>query len=963
MTKLITISLRWLRRDKKRTLLSFLSVVMAMYMMCFLGIYFSSAVSMLRSYEGYQSGRAHITINCRDFEQAETISHNTAVSEAAYTAEVEGIFYNKYISDYREKCANGEYYFPRLYINGKDELEVYDTTYYGSIISGDLWSLSGSGKKSIKGRFPENENEIAISSGMADLYGLEIGSELKITYDVFKGKVFYSVHKEPIFGDPYGDGDAISVEEGKELSEKYAEDELKEDTEGVLQRSGMWQYVLELREALEKMQGPGYIFDYTDDAYENNIVFKVRGEISDDKVEEYEKTYTVVGRTSGNNEGFIFSSGDSWAKQFFKGEGVDCFTRIKEGLDIDNEAVQLCESAGLIADGVDENGNMVKSFSANNDLIFWEGRDFSRASNVIVLFLLAIIIVAVFVFFARLIVNNAFELSSAYRAEQYGALKTIGTSNRQMFFLIMTECVVYIITALPIALGLALLTGKAIMSKIMDIKIFDIKYGDGVTEKFFSLEIIPMIMVVIIAVAIFSIVMSGYACAIRIRKLSPIEAFKGVRDKAKPRRSRWFIRRRFGFAAGYAARNAFRHKMHGGITMLAAIVSGSLIILIGTLIYGANKADILENGLQSDFDLYISQNEVSAKNSTVAQEYQKIVDTGMFSSVIPSVNRYIFTRDETANDLLLDSVTDEYRAYYKRLTSGLEFAGINVMAVSKEQFESVTTDVSYEDFLASDGVLLCGYDTYSFQTPMKVFKDGLTEVTIPLSSSSDDSIVLPVAGYFDFGSSSTLYHVQEMTAIIPLERAEQFYDPIDEAMGTPGTVEYWFSLDAVEGREYEARSFLSENYTNLQSNIEQSITQKRIAQAIRFAGLSLAIVIFATALINIVSTSAASIVNRRRELSMLRACGMSLRQVTVSLAAESLFYSLLTSIVSALLGRYASGRIFWLISPAGYELSSFSWLSLLIVFGLIFLLMFASYLPTLIGMSRKPISHDMVVKS
>ena len=131
------------------------------------------------------------------------------------------------------------------------------------------------------------------------------------------------------------------------------------------------------------------------------------------------------------------------------------------------------------------------------------------------------------------------------------------------------------------------------------------------------------------------------------------------------------------------------------------------------------------------------------------------------------------------------------------------------------------------------------------------------------------------------------------------------------------------------------------------------------AEALKFAGLSLAGVIFAAALINLVSTSAAGIVNRRRELSMLRACGMPLKQLLLSLVTESAFYSLLTSAVSAVLGGLAGNYLLTIINRELAGLSGFSWKALLTVFGLTMLLMLASYLPTLISMSRKPISHDM----
>ena len=108
MTKLITITLRWMRRDKKRTLLSFFSIVMAMYMMTFLGLYFSSFVSILRSQEGYENGTYHVQINGYGLETAVKLSRNTAVSEWGYVSDFpQEMFYDSFLEKYRDSSKGG----------------------------------------------------------------------------------------------------------------------------------------------------------------------------------------------------------------------------------------------------------------------------------------------------------------------------------------------------------------------------------------------------------------------------------------------------------------------------------------------------------------------------------------------------------------------------------------------------------------------------------------------------------------------------------------------------------------------------------------------------------------------------------------------------------------------------------------------------------------------------------------
>ena len=336
----------------------------------------------------------------------------------------------------------------------------------------------------------------------------------------------------------------------------------------------------------------------------------------------------------------------------------------------------------------------------------------------------------------------------------------------------------------------------------------------------------------------------------------------------------------------------------------------------------------------------------------------------MFDRIQPVVDRIVSTRGTVASERLLSSLTDEFREVYVNKLDPLGSVEFVVKAVTREQFEKLTADISYDEFLASDGMLLSRYTTEiaadgaaaerSDYRKLMPFKDGLTEITVPADDTpASPTVTLPVAGSYTASEDPDLEGI--LMAIIPIERSADFFAPIDEVFGTK-TVDY-FLLYAKQGIEEKAQSSLQENYTDVVSNITYSITNKRTAEAIRVAGLSLAAVIFIAAMINVVSTSAAGIVNRRRELSMLRACGMSMRQVTASLVIEAFSYAAVTAGISAAAGVLLTK--FFVNGILPYE-ASFQPIPVLIVFFTVFALMLLSYLPTLIGMYRSPVSSEML---
>ena len=980
MTKLITITLRWMRRDKKRTLLSFFSIVMAMYMMTFLGLYFSSFVSILRSQEGYGSGTYHVQINGYGLETAVKLSRNTAVSEWGYVSDFpQEMFYDSFLEKYRDSSKGGsDCYFPRVMINGRDIAEKNDEPYTGSISDGDIRRLSGMAETNdLRGRMPERDGEVTIDPAVADLYNIGIGGKLTLRYEVDKCSLEYTCQRIPrtlYVKDADGSSHReFNYEQAEwENADEYGEPVFAEDKDGkVINR--LYGYLQELPgelpAALHDMLYSEYPFSFEEHSDPDNEYSEVKAQLdyvmklkpAGETVEYTEKTFTVVGimRSSRQFGTFNFHAGDEWAVKNIPEGVINFFGRIKEGLDIDTEGRQMCESVGLIADGLNEAGLPEKHLNTNDDLIFYEGRGFEKATNVLVMFLAFILITAVFVLFARLIVNNAFELSSAYRAEQYGALKTVSASNRQIFAMVMTECLLYVAAALPLAVGLAIVTGKMIMSKIMDIRIFDLKYGEGVTEQFFSLEIIPAILIAVVGVAVFSVIMSGYACAIRIRKLSPIQAASGKKNAGKPLRRSWFSRRHFGFAAGYAARSAARGRMHGTITLLAAVISGTLVVAITSMIYGIEKNMTFTKELNLyDYEISYMPYDVEGELS-VTEQYRKLTECGLFTIVEPldaGCNQAFFSQNGEMSEAFLSQFTDEYKAFSRDNTGYLENLFVYVEPLTRNSFENLECGLSYDELVKSKGIIVCNSLISGDGEIMdiKAFKDGLTGIVLPDRETGKD-ITVPLTAYCTASDSTYASTYMELRTFVPVERWDDFQRAVygGRAAGQPVS----FLVKFAEGRDDEAMKYIAETSSGGTSYVAENRTGQRIAEALKLAGLSLSAVIFAVALINILSTSGAKIVNRRRELSMLRTCGMSLRQVIASLVIEAAVCGVVTAGLSAVLGQLMGGFFFGLIDAE--VMPSLPWFSVLAVGGSVFLLMLAACLPTLMKLRRSAIAAEI----
>ncbi len=980
MTRLFLITVRWMKKDRKRTLMSFLSILLAVYMMSMLGIYFSSGVSFLRSKEKFENGDCHVQFVCDDIKQAEKIAGNAVVESSTYEFTGTYSFLNDYLDSYADKSSGTVGYVPAFTINGKPlsnvaELSPYYVDSHGNVNEQNLTD----------GRYPQKEGEIVISEWLADKYGLSVGSEIVLNYSVRKGNIVYAEYttergtdengryyerKKYLTTDENGAPAAVPDKDGKflgVLNSKLNSLRSEKIWRGTLEYANVYEAFYSLFRAsgdeplLENAQDNNTFSEY--EFRQNNEQRYIEGKLDGENelVSSAEYRTKIVGLS--NLYQAYFSVNDKAAQELFGINDGFCNVRIKEGYDVDDETERIKETVGL------------QTAEQHDMLLFYEGRSLYNPNSSDPMIILGVftVILAVFVFFARLIINNAFELSSAYRMAQYCSLKTVGVSHRQMFVMVMGECLLYLIAALPIALVLALATGKLIILKITDLKIFDALYGSGVSDKFFKLEISPTIMTLVIAVTVFSVLLSAYAVAIRMIKMPAVQT-RAADGTKLPRavKRKWWTKKHFGFSAGLAVRSAFRKKMRFFITLLAAVVSATLVITIASLIYAVDKSDknIYDPDVP-DFEVHITSDFTDESN--ISKDFKKIRESGLFRKTLLRPLT-VFCREEEHGSWDKSFIGD-------KMNKG--FSVIRVSAVTPEIFEQLETDMTYDELIEKGGVLVCS-KMYDFadgdgfeRTDIDTLKDGTEKITVPIGEGKE--LTLDVSGGYtvkppDY-DAELCSDKGSIAAVVPLEN---FYDmfswlktnPEGEVTGYSGLSVYFslnslnINLVAQDGRQDEADEFLKDTFKGrieITSNIAHKQTLERSAKALRIAGLSLAAIVFAVAMINVASTMATEMVNRRRELSMLRACGMSLRQVFKSLRIEVLFYSAVSTAISAVLGTGIASVIFLLIDEKA-KMASLPFTAVIAVFLLMTAVMMCAYLLPLHNMSHSQIAQDIRMK-
>ena len=246
----------------------------------------------------------------------------------------------------------------------------------------------------------------------------------------------------------------------------------------------------------------------------------------------------------------------------------------------------------------------------NKDLLLYSGA--SRNQNLVeVLFGLVAILFALIFFGSVSLIYNAFSISVSERTRQFGLLKSIGATDRQIRRSVLTEALLLCAVALPLGLllgcggiGLALRFLRPAFNRIINI--------EGAENIPIRLALSVPALLLAAGVGLLSVLVSAWIPARRSVRLSPIAAIRQSRDvKIRPRSIRVspLTARLFGFPGTLAAKNFKRSRKQYRATVL------SLFLSVVLFISAFSFADYLRQDVAGSANRYASDLIVSFVNT------------------------------------------------------------------------------------------------------------------------------------------------------------------------------------------------------------------------------------------------------------------------------------------------------------------------------------------------------------
>lgn len=500
--------------------------------------------------------------------------------------------------------------------------------------------------------------------------------------------------------------------------------------------------------------------------------------------------------------------------------------------------------------------------------------------------ILCALVGAVILLACILVIYGVFYLSVIGRIHQFGQLRTIGMTRKQMKKLVSREGSMLFLRSAPIGMAVGIAVGYALIP-------------DGFSASNTLITLIG-VFAVIYAITIISVRKPARIAA----AVSPMEALRYVPQNGMKQAGNRKLCRRLT-PLGFAAMNFSKNKKKTAITMLSLALGGILFMTAATYMYSFDRDSFARQGYFRNAQFHISYTQAAmelSENGISGLQALSPMDGEMITAIsalegverVDQVKHFgvrfdVPRRDEYGNnDMVYPLTAEETEQIGQYLEEG---------------------SADCEKLMSGDYVLAAGNSTvrevygWQFQTGDRItlhYFDGseTREREVTILGIVNDSFVLDhngLEGWFLMPEQAILELVE--------------YDSLNSGL-----------LVAVdEARESSVGEALEQMVAEraelgLETLAERRAVYARNANQIFGAISGLAVFIMMFSILSMMNTLITNIVTRRQELAMLESIGMARRQTRRMLLGESLLLVLaavgVTMTVGTFCGYVLSGMLY-----------------------------------------------------
>ena len=416
----------------------------------------------------------------------------------------------------------------------------------------------------VDGRYPENNNEIAISKSIIDDAEVDLKIGDKITFAI---------------GDRYIGNKILS--------------------------SG---FEYEPAEFMEKPSGETLVLSENSENEQDELT----GEIKEEIKVNLSKEFIIVGIMSENDGpikpiSFMYDAGYTCVTNGLEEGQKNVYISFKNPLESEksiNEILGINLESGTV-------GNSNYKFSINDELLKWETFNTNGENSLNMMISIVSVVIVIIIITSVYCIKNTFSISLTEKIKMYGMLSSIGATKKQIKNSVIKEGVILSLIGIPIGIIVGILLVyllvilvKGALSEIIDIVVFKITF-------------LPIIISVILGFA--TVYLSCLSTARKAKRISPIDAIRNsneIKIKSKKIKSPKIIKKIFGVGGVIAYKNLKRSKKKYRTTVISIAISVFVFIASSTLINYAFEA---MGGYYKDYDYNIKYSSTSKDGEELIQ--------------------------------------------------------------------------------------------------------------------------------------------------------------------------------------------------------------------------------------------------------------------------------------------------------------------------------------------------------
>ena len=705
-------------------------------------------------------------------------------------------------------------------IDSKNEYKPY--VFIKAFTKDSLKKLS---VKLVDGRLPENENEVVIPTHLKTNGRLFLNIGDSITLDI--GKRIDNSNYELNQNNPYQKNDEKIGESIVETTSKTYK------IVGIIGRPAT---------NIESYTAPGYTFiTYLEENKINGIV-DVYARFSKDGVKNsYETIANILGvdaklfKKVNNQEGTSNKELKEYLNQMDKAKYSD--------------------------------------INVNSYLIALETNPISN-SGIGVLSIVVGIVIGIIVFTSIFCIKNSFDISITEKIKQYGMLRSIGATKRQIKRNVFYEATILGLIGIPLGLLLGFITSYILV--IISNYYLNDSFAGGL-RLVFSFSWLAIIVAIFLGIV--TIYFSAFKSAKRASKVSPIDSIRNsanIKINPKKIKSPKLIKNIFGIGGEISFKNLKRNKKKYRTTVISIVVSVFVFIALS----GFMKLVFQ----QVDHELEISDFNISLSTTVTNNEsYNKFIET----TRLDNIEDYTIFRSSEIS-FTGNHYNKEYAKFLNLAIDKNNPTYVSIISIGEEQFKKYVDSLglNYNEFrnkaILVDKEYISNYNKNNKLTTkyMRVFnfnKGDIIDATITDKNKAKKIEIGATSDVKPFG----LKGVDIDCLIISDEMFNANFKSKPLAI-------YYKSNDANKLQD-DLDDFLKGEDYNI-NNVDENV--KIMSNLFTLVGIFLygfIIVISLIGITNIFNTITTNMELRKQEFAMLKSVGMTTKEFNRMIRLESLF--------------------------------------------------------------------------